>query len=139
MVTIQIYTPNEIAEEAEEAQFYEELRETIKEHKNCRDHFLVMRNFNAKVSKTTDKKVVVPYGMGDRNRNGELLIDFCKEEELFVTYTWFDQRLKNKCTLMSPDGQSKNQIDLILMSQRYRNSVKNAKIRPSADCGSDHI
>ena len=27
---------------------------------------------------------------------------------------------------MSPDGQSKNQIDFILMSQSYRNSVKNA-------------
>ena len=33
------------------------------------------------------KKVVGPYGMGDRNENGELLINSCKEEELVATYT----------------------------------------------------
>ena len=39
---------------------------------------------------------------------------------------------------MSPDGESENQIDYRLISQRYRNSIKNAKGRPSVDCGSDH-
>ena len=39
---------------------------------------------------------------------------------------------------MSPDRQSKNQIDFIVVSQRYRNRDKIAKARPSADCDSDH-
>ena len=42
MVIIQIYTPNEIAEETEKAQFYDVIRETIKEHKKLRDKFIVM-------------------------------------------------------------------------------------------------
>ena len=31
-----------------------------------------------------------------------------------------------------------NQIDFILYSQRWRSSIQSAKIRPGADCGSDH-
>ena len=31
-----------------------------------------------------------------------------------------------------------NQIDYILCSQRWRSSIRSAKTRPGADCGSDH-
>ena len=43
------------------------------------------------------------------------------------TYTW-----------TSPDGEHQNQIDYILCSQRWRSSIRSAKTRPGADCGSDH-
>ena len=33
---------------------------------------------------------------------------------------------------------SQNQIDYILCSQTWRSSIKSAKTRPGADCGSDH-
>ena len=36
-----------------------------------------------------------------------------------------------------PDGQYWNQIDYILCSRRWRNSIQSAKTRPGADCGSD--
>ena len=41
-------------------------------------------------------------------------------------------------TWTSPDGWHQNQIDCILCSQRWRNSIQSAKARPGADCGSDH-
>ena len=41
-------------------------------------------------------------------------------------------------TWTSPDGQHWNQIDYILCSQRWRISIQSTKIRPGADCGSDH-
>ena len=41
-------------------------------------------------------------------------------------------------TWISPDGQHRNQTDYILCSQRWRSSIKPAKTRPGADCGSDH-
>ena len=41
-------------------------------------------------------------------------------------------------TWTSPDGQSWNQIDHILCSQRWRHSIQSAKTIPGADCGSDH-
>jgi len=35
-------------------------------------------------------------------------------------------------------GQYRNQIDYILCSERWRNSIQSAKTRLGADCGSDH-
>ena len=35
-------------------------------------------------------------------------------------------------------GQHQNQIDYILCSQKWRSSIQSKKIRPGADCGSDH-
>ena len=37
-----------------------------------------------------------------------------------------------------PDGQHWNQIYYILCSKRWRSSIQSTKIRPGADCGSDH-
>ena len=36
------------------------------------------------------------------------------------------------------DVQHRNQIDYILCSQSWRNSIQSAKTRLEADCGSDH-
>ena len=41
-------------------------------------------------------------------------------------------------TWTSPDGKYQNQIDYILCSWGWRSSVQSTKIRPGADCGSDH-
>ena len=38
----------------------------------------------------------------------------------------------------SLDGQHRNQIDYILCSQRWRNSIQSSITRPGADYGSDH-
>ena len=39
---------------------------------------------------------------------------------------------------LDDDGQHQNQIDYILCSQRWSNSIQSAKTRPGADCDSDH-
>ena len=52
--------------------------------------------------------------------------------------TLFQQHKRRLYTWTSLDGQYQNQTDYILCSQRWRSSVQSAKIRPGADCGSDH-
>ena len=52
--------------------------------------------------------------------------------------TLFQQHKRRLYTLISPDGQHRNQIDYILYSQRWRSSIQSAKTRPRADCDSDH-
>ena len=42
------------------------------------------------------------------------------------------------CHLWDCTQVVQNQIDYILCSQRWRNSIQSAKTRPGADCGSDH-
>ena len=41
-------------------------------------------------------------------------------------------------TWTSPDGRYRNQINYIVCSQRWRSSIRSAKTRLEADCGSDH-
>ena len=50
----------------------------------------------------------------------------------------FQQHKRRLYTWTSTNGQYQNQIDYILCSQRWRNSIQSAKTRPGADCDSDH-
>ena len=47
-------------------------------------------------------------------------------------------KIKRQNSWTSPDGQHWNQIDYILCSQRWRDSIQSTKTRLGADCGSDH-
>ena len=62
----------------------------------------------------------------------------CEENTLVIASTLFQQYKRQHYTWTSPDGQHRNQIDYILCSRRWRNSIQSAKRRPGADCGSDH-
>ena len=59
-------------------------------------------------------------------------------EHLVTANNLFQQHKRRLCTWTSPDGQHQNQIDYILCSQRWRRSIKLAKTRLGADCGSEH-
>ena len=45
---------------------------------------------------------------------------------------------QDNSTYVQPDCQYQNQIDYIICSLRWRNSILSAKTKPRADCGSDH-
>ena len=73
-----------------------------------------------------------------RNEAGQRLIVFCQKNALVIPNTLFQQHKRRLYTWTSPDGQHQNQIDYMLHSQRWRSSIQSTKIRPGADCGSDH-
>ena len=76
--------------------------------------------------------------LGVQNEAGQRLIEFCQENALVIANSLFQQHKRRLYTWTSPDGQHRNQIDYILCSQRWRNSIHSAKTRPGANCGSDH-
>ena len=78
------------------------------------------------------------FGFGVQNEAGQSLTEFCQENALVIANTLFQQHKRQLYTWTSPDGQYRNQIDYILCSQRWRNSIESAKIRKGVDCGSDH-
>ena len=78
------------------------------------------------------------FGLGVQNEAEQRLIDFCQENALVIANSLFQQHKRRLYPWTSPDGQHRNQIDYILCSQRWRNSIQSAKTRPGADCGSDH-
>ena len=73
-----------------------------------------------------------------QNEAGQRLTEFCQENALVIANTLFQQHKRRLYTWTSPDGQHQNQIDYILCSQKWRRSIQSSKIRPGADCGSDH-
>lgn len=134
---IQCYAPNLATDDEEKEAFYDDLRETIKK-KKYQEVLILTGDFNAKVGNQKVDDVIGPYGLGIRNSAGELFINFCHENNLFVCNTWFQQKEASRHTWISPDGGTKNQIDFVCVNKRYRNAITNAKSRPGADCGSDH-
>ena len=103
--------------------------------KRCPLHY---RDLNAKVGSQETHGVTGKLGLGVQNEAGQRLIEFCQENALVTANTLFQQHKRRLYTWTSPDGQHQNQIDYILCSQRWRSSIQSAKIRPRADCGSDH-
>ena len=92
-----------------------------------------MGDFNGKVGSNKEEDTVGSYGLGARNENGERLVNFCKRHNLFVTNTWFQQKMSAQPTWISPDEETKNQIDYVLVDKRYRNGIQNSKTMPGAD------
>ena len=55
-----------------------------------------------------------------------------------ITNNMFMNHKRRLYTWTSPDGDTKNQIDYILVNRRWRTSVSAIRTLPGTDCGSDH-
>ena len=104
------------------------------------DILLVMGDLNAKVGEDNDgyENIIGSHGVGERNDNGERLVDFCGLNNLVVTGTIFPHKLIHKQTWTSPGGKTKNQIDHVLLSRQHRTSVMDTRAMRGADIASDH-
>ena len=103
-----------------------------------KDVLFIIGDWNAKVGSQETPGVTGKFGLGIKNEAGQRLIDFCQENPLVMANTLFQKHKRRLYTWTSTDGQYRNQIDYILCSQRWRSSIKSAKLRPGADCISDH-
>ena len=67
-------------------------------------------------------------GIGQRNAEGRMLLEFCDERELCVANTCFKKTDKRKITFKS--GNNEYEIDFILVSKKNRNILKDVKVIP---------
>ena len=67
-------------------------------------------------------------GIGHRNAEGRMLLEFCDERELCVANTWFKKTDKRKITFKS--GNNESEIDFILVSKENRKFLKDVKVIP---------
>src|SRR6476469_4076439 len=137
MVIVQAYLPTTDYEDEEVEKLYDQLEEILDKQKGT-DSVIVMGNFNAVVEEGKEDRVVENFGLEKRNDRGEKLIEFCKNQNLVITNTRFEQEKRRKYTWKSPGDLRRYQSDYILVRQRYRNSVKSSWSYPGADVDSDH-
>lgn len=139
---IQVYAPTSDSTEDEIEAFYNELKQLLrltKEH----EINLILGDFNSKIGEGRCEELVGPYGLGIRNDRGERLYQFCQEENMKVTNTWFKLPPRRLYTWRAPadhpDNIVRNQIDYILINKRFGTSVTRACTYPGADVPSDHV
>ena len=117
--------------------FYEYLQDLL-ELTPKKDVLFIIGDWNVKVGSQELSGVTGKFGLGVWNEAGQRLIEFCQENSLVIANTLFQQHKRSLYTWTSPDCQYRNQIDYITCSRRWRSSLKSAKTRLGADCGSDH-
>ena len=77
-------------------------------------------------------------GEGVESENGCLLKDFCRENGLVIGGTLFKHKKVHKMMWTSPDQRTINQIDHVMINQKWRSSLLDVKAVRGADVGSDH-
>ena len=107
---------------------------------------IITEDFNEKNGTKTkeDVKSMGAFGIGERNKRGDRLIEFAEEHKLSIANTLF-QKQKPKSskpkqnrylTLESPERETRNQRDLVLSNQR--GLVTNCEVITKDDIRNDH-
>ena len=124
LAIIQVYAPTSYASDENLESFYNTVQEAWDKTRS-RDLLVMMGDWNVKVGKT------------ERN-NSHIGIHGCISNDLTIGNTIFPHHTRRLYTWRSPGERTRNQIDYIMVKQRWRTSLLNDKTRPDADCGSDH-
>ena len=88
---------------------------------------LGMGDFNGHVGKRIagSEDVHGGYGIGERNVERKMLLEFCDEKELCVANTWFRKGGKRKVTYST--GANESEIDFILVGNGNRKYLRDVK------------
>ena len=88
ITVIQVYAPTSNSEEAEVEQFYEDLQDLL-EVTPPKDVLFIIGDWNAKVGSQETPGVTGKFGLGIWNEAGQRLLEFCQENALVITNTFF--------------------------------------------------
>ncbi len=76
-----------------------------------------MGDWNAKVGEQDGRsRNVGRFGLGTRNERGANFVEFAQAHNLKIANTFFKKKGKRKWTWVSPDSNTRNQIDHILVN-----------------------
>jgi len=139
IIVLNVHASSEDKSDDSKDSFYEELVQVS-------DHFpryhmkILIGDFNAKVGRGNIFKPTIGNESlhQDSNDNGVIIVNFVTSKNRVVKSTMFPHRNIHKYTWTSPDGQTHNQIDHILIDRRWRSSILDVRSIRGADCDTDH-
>ena len=103
IMVIQVYAPTSNAEEAEVEEFYEDLQYLLVPDPYTKHVLFIPGDWNAKVGSQETPGVTGKFGLGVRNKAGQMLIEFCQENVLVIANTLFQQHKRRIYTWTSPE------------------------------------
>ena len=127
MVLSCVYAPTEEASEGVKEAFYRKLEEEVGKIQK-HDCIIISGDLNAKVGREDIGKESLHIVSND---NGSRLIDFSRNR--LVKSTWMQRKDVNKVTWRSPDGNTENQTDRLLIDKRHASD--GMEVRSCRGCG----
>ena len=136
---VSCYAPTMSNTEQEKDNFYDCLRDTITKVKH-RDKLILMGDFNARVGtdNATWDGVMGYHGVGRMNSNGLRLLSLCKEFNLCISNTFFQQSLQRKTSWMHPRSKDWHIIDYVICRRRDLKDISITRSFHSTCFLSDH-
>jgi endonuclease/exonuclease/phosphatase family metal-dependent hydrolase len=101
---------------------------------------ILLGDFNVKVGREDIFKLTTGNESSHEigNDNGVRVVNFATSKNLVVKSTMFPHRSIHKYTWTSPDGQTHNQIDHVLIDRRRHSRILDVRSFRGADCDTDH-
>ena len=108
---------------------YDELKCVWDMH-SAGDLVLCLGDFNGHVGRHIDEfdSVYGGFGVGQRNLEERMLLNFWLETELCVSNTWPKREEKRKVTFRM--GENEIEIDLVLIKEEHKRFIRNMKVIP---------
>ena len=97
---------------------------------NANELVLGLGDFNGHVGKCAEgfEGIHGGYGIGKRNAEGRMLLDFCDQKELWAANTWYKKNDKRKVAYSS--GGNDTEIDFVLFGKEKRKYLRDVKVIP---------
>lgn len=100
---------------------------------------LIFGHFNTKVGSSNKghESAMGKHGIGERNENGDRLLDVCEINNLVITCTIFPHKPRQKITWILLMEESKTKLTMCLLKQ-HRISILVTRTMKGADVSSNH-
>jgi serine phosphatase RsbU (regulator of sigma subunit) len=140
MTLINVYAPTEDKEEEIKDQFYEELQRT-QDRVPTHDVTIILGDMNAKLWKEkVFSQVVGRHTLHNiSNKNGEMVPNYAISNDMFLISTNFQHKKMHIGMWISPDHQTINQIDHVIVSKEKMRLIHDVKSKRGYNCDSDHF
>jgi hypothetical protein len=136
IIVLNVHAPCEDKGDDVKDSFYEEVGRVFDQFPTY-DMKIILGDFNAKVGR---ENIFKPTNGNERlheirNENGVRIVNFATSKNLVVKSTMFPHRKIHKYNWTSPEGNTHNQTDHILIDRRRHSSILDVRSFRGADCG----
>jgi endonuclease/exonuclease/phosphatase family metal-dependent hydrolase len=137
---ISVHAPTEEKSDEEKEKFYEDLQivhNKIPKH----DIVIILGDLNAKIGKEeVYQNVAGKHTLHETsNRNGEWVCEYAIANNMKIISTYYQHKRIHKGTWISPDGNTLNQIDHVIIDTQKKDVVEDVRTMRGLNCDSDHF
>src|SRR5678815_2976704 len=100
---------------------------------------MCIRDRNAGVGREEIGRIIGPFGLGERNDNGESLLELCVDRRMIIGNTWFKKSENHKYTWKSEITGGRAILDYVCINRKDRGRLLDVNVFRGAGRGlSDH-